>query len=40
MKTGGSLFLWALVIFIFFKRFAAGYNDEHDYHRVHSIPDA
>ena len=33
MKTGGSLFLWAIVIFIFFKRFAAGYKSEHDYRR-------
>jgi putative membrane protein len=33
MKTGGSLFLWSIVIFIFFKRFAAGYKSEHDYRR-------
>jgi putative membrane protein len=40
MKTGGSVFLWTIVIFIFFKRFAAGYKDEHDYRRARSIPDA
>jgi putative membrane protein len=40
MKTGGSVFLWAIVIFIFFKRFAAGYKDEHDYHRASRVPDA
>ncbi len=40
MKTGGSVFLWAIVIFIFFKRFAAGYKDEHDYRRAGSIPTA
>ena len=33
MKTGGSVFLWAIIIFIFFKRFAADYKDEHDYRR-------
>jgi putative membrane protein len=40
MKTGGSLFLWAIVIFIFFKRFAAGYKSEHDYRRAGSVPTA
>jgi putative membrane protein len=42
MKTGGSVFLWALVIFIFFKRFAHDYQDEHNYRRGpgHLIPDA
>jgi putative membrane protein len=30
MKTGGSIFLWALVIYFFFRRFAAGYQDEHN----------
>lgn len=40
MKTGGSLFLWAIVIFIFFKRFASGYKSEHDYRRAGTIPDA
>jgi putative membrane protein len=42
MKTGGSIFLWALVIFIFFKRFAHEYEGEHDYRRGpgRMIPDA
>ncbi len=40
MKTGGSVFLWAIIIFIFFKRFAANYKDEHDYRRAGSIPTA
>ena len=40
MKTGGSVFLWAIMIFIFFKRFAADYKDEHDYRRAGSIPTA
>ena len=40
MKTGGSVFLWAIIIFIFFKRFAANYKDEHDYRRGASMPTA
>jgi len=28
MKTGGGIFLWAIIIFLFFRRFAAGYNAE------------
>jgi len=33
MKTGGSIFLWAIIIFLFFKRFAAGYADDSTYRR-------
>ncbi len=33
MKTGGSIFLWTIVIFIFFRRFASGYSSEHNYRR-------
>ncbi len=40
MKTGGSVFLWAIIIFIFFRRFAANYKDEHDYHRTPAVPAA
>jgi putative membrane protein len=40
MKLGGSVFLWAIVIFIFFKRFAANYKDEHNYRRTGAIPTA
>ena len=31
MKTGGSLFLWAIVIFIFFKRLAKGFSKDQSY---------
>ena len=31
MKTGGGIFLWTIVIYIFFKRFAAGYGSEQDF---------
>ena len=33
MKTGGSIFLWSIVVFIFFRRFAHEYASEHDYRR-------
>lgn len=34
MKTGGTIFLWSIIIFIFFKRFAAGYGADQDYRRT------
>jgi putative membrane protein len=34
MKTGGSIFLWTIVIYVFFKRFANGYGEQQDYKRV------
>lgn len=33
MKLAGGIFLWAIVIFIFFKRFAVEYEGQHDYRR-------
>jgi len=33
MKLGGSIFLWSLVIFMFFKRFAGNFNAEQTYVR-------
>ena len=33
MKLGGSIFLWTIVVFIFFKRFAHDYGTEQDYRR-------
>ena len=26
MKTGGGIFLWAVIIYIFFKKFASGFE--------------
>jgi putative membrane protein len=40
MKTGGAIFLWTIIIFIFFRRFAAGYEDEHNYRRASHMPTA
>lgn len=34
MKLAGGVFLWAIIIFIYFKRFAAGYDQQHDYRRT------
>jgi putative membrane protein len=33
MKVGGSIFLWTVIGFIWFKRFAASYPEENDYRR-------
>lgn len=38
MKLGGSTFLWAIIIFIFFKRFGAGDGDN-SYVRTHGTDD-
>jgi putative membrane protein len=33
MKTGGSIFLWSIIVTLWFTRFAARHGDEYDYHR-------
>jgi putative membrane protein len=33
MKIGGSIFLWTLVVFYFFKRFAVNWKEENSYRR-------
>jgi len=33
MKLGGSTFLWTIVVYIFFTRFANGYGESQDYRR-------
>jgi putative membrane protein len=38
MKLGGSTFLWAIVVFLYFKRFAAGFDAENTYVRRGRIP--
>lgn len=42
MKTGGGIFLWTIIIFLFFKRFASGYNavNADSYRRGRTIPAA
>ena len=34
MKTGGSIFLWTIIVTLWFKRFSARYRHEHDYRRA------
>jgi putative membrane protein len=34
MKTGGSIFLWTIIIFLWFKRFMAGYGRRQSYVRT------
>jgi putative membrane protein len=40
MKLGGSVFMWIVIIFIFFKRFMGGFYRQQSYSRVASVPDA
>jgi putative membrane protein len=40
MKTAGGLFLWGIVIYLFFKRFASGNEESYDYKRPGKIPAA
>ncbi|MGB0112427.1 MAG: cytochrome c oxidase assembly protein [Ilumatobacteraceae bacterium] len=34
MKTGGAIFLWSIIIFLFFRRAAAGRDEEYSYRRT------
>lgn len=40
MKIGGGFFLWTIVIYLFFKRFGAGFERENTYVRVGRMPRA
>lgn len=40
MKLGGSIFLWSIVIFLFFKRFIGNFNNDQSYVREGAIPTA
>jgi putative membrane protein len=40
MKVGGAMFLWSIVVYLFFRKFAAGYANEHQYRRGALMPDA
>lgn len=41
MKAAGGLFIWGIVIYLFFKKFASGFNEQsHDYRRGKRMPDA
>ena len=33
MKLGGSVFLWSIIVFLWFKRFMGGYSQQQSYHR-------
>ncbi len=40
MKTGGSIFLWTIIVTLWFTRFSASNRDEYDYRRGHTMPSA
>ena len=33
MKTGGSIFLWSIIVYLWFTRFSAAHRHEYDYKR-------
>jgi hypothetical protein len=33
MKTGGSIFLWSIIVYLWFKHFSADYGDRQSYVR-------
>ncbi len=40
MKVAGGLYLWGIIVYVFFTRFATGYRSEHNYRRGSQMPDA
>ena len=38
MKVAGGLYLWGIVIYLFFTKFASKFGDEHDYKRKGRMP--
>jgi len=40
MKVGGSLFLWTIITFLFFRRFMGRWEEQNTYRRSRRIPDA
>jgi len=40
MKLGGSVYMWALIIYIYFKRFMGGFFEDQSYSKENTIPDA
>jgi putative membrane protein len=40
MKTGGSIFLWTIIVTLWFTRFSASNRHEYDYRRGHQMPSA
>ena len=39
MKTGGAVFLWSIVVFLFFKRFSAGFAADQSYQKNSPVDD-
>jgi putative membrane protein len=40
MKAGGGVFLWSIVVYLFFGRFASRFDESHNYRRGATMPDA
>ena len=42
MKVGGTMFMWSIIIYMFFKRFSSGFDEQQQFRRVkvaQRIPD-
>jgi hypothetical protein len=40
MKLGGSIFMWVLIVFIYFKRFSKGFYSDQSYGHDAEMPDS
>ena len=40
MKLGGSVFIWAIIVFLFFKRFIGNFHEQQSYLHDDNIPDS
>jgi putative membrane protein len=40
MKVAGGMYLWGIVVYVFFTKFAVGNEDSYDYKRKGKIPPA
>lgn len=40
MKLGGSVFMWSVIIFLYFRRFMRGFHAQQTYRRADAIPDS
>ncbi|MFN5114437.1 MAG: hypothetical protein ACK5FW_00085, partial [Acidimicrobiaceae bacterium] len=40
MKLGGSVYMWALIIYIYFTRFMSGFFEDQSYSKGSALPDS
>ena len=37
MKVGGTMFMWSIIVFMFFRRFGAGFEESQSYRRARPL---